>query len=74
MLSKYAVRRYIATNSGVFLSYPGAAMERSYDPVKRDWYRNAIAANGKMIFTAPYLDVGGAGYVVTLSHAIYDRR
>lgn len=73
-LSKYAVRRYFGTKGGVFLTYPGTAMERTYEPSKRDWYRNALKEPGTMIFTAPYLDVGGAGYVVTLSHAIYKRK
>lgn len=71
-LAKYAVRRYIGTRSGVFLVYPGTMIDQSYDPTIRDWFRNAVANPGKMIFTAPYLDVGGAGYIVTLSHAIYE--
>lgn len=73
-LSKYVVRRYIATESGTFLLYPGAAIDRSYEPTRRDWYRNAIRNPGRVILTAPYLDVGGSGYIVTLSHTIRDGR
>ena len=27
---------------------------------------------GQVQLTAPYLDVGGAGYIVTISHSIYE--
>lgn len=66
-LSKYIVRRYIASQSGVFLVYPGTVLERSYQPSQRDWFRRAVELSDSTIFTAPYLDVGGAGYIVTLS-------
>lgn len=72
-LSKYIVRRYIATQSGVFLVYPGTVLERSYHPSQRDWFRRAIELPGRTIFTAPYLDVGGAGYIVTLSRTFQGR-
>lgn len=42
-LAKYAVRRYIGTNSGVFLSYPGTAIERTYDHTKVMAIRGANA-------------------------------
>ncbi|KAI1280521.1 VWFA and cache domain-containing protein 1 [Halotydeus destructor] len=72
-LAKYAVRRYVGTKNGAFLVYPGTAIERSYEPTSRDWFRNALSSPGKLVFTAPYLDVGGAGYIVTLSHTVHDR-
>lgn len=73
-LSKYVVRRYMGSQSGAFLMYPGAVIDRSYHPHQRDWYRNAIANPGRVILTAPYLDVGGSGYIVTLSAVIREGR
>lgn len=72
-VSKYVVRRYIATNSGAFLVYPGIAIDKSYQPTQRDWFKKAINSPNRVVFTAPYLDVGGAGYIVTLSHAVVDK-
>lgn len=72
-MSKYVVRRYIATFSGAFLVYPGIAIDKSYQPTHRDWFKKAVNSPSRVVFTAPYLDVGGAGYIVTLSHAVMDK-
>lgn len=72
-VSKYVVRRYIATTSGAFLVYPGIAIDKSYQPTHRDWFKKAVNSPSRVVFTAPYLDVGGAGYIVTLSHAVVDK-
>ncbi|KFM76624.1 VWFA and cache domain-containing protein 1, partial [Stegodyphus mimosarum] len=70
--SNYIVRRFIATFNGVFQVYPATLIDKSYDPTRRDWYIRALEHPGKIILTAPYLDVGGAGYVITLSHTIFE--
>ncbi|GFR18765.1 VWFA and cache domain-containing protein 1 [Trichonephila clavata] len=70
--SNYIVRRFVATSKGVFLVYPATLMDKSYDATRRDWYIRALEHPGKIILTAPYLDVGGAGYVITLSHTIFE--
>lgn len=64
--------RFVATKSGVFLVYPATVMDKSYDATRRDWYIHALQHPGKIILTPPYLDVGGAGYVITLSHTVYE--
>lgn len=73
-LSKYIVRRYVASHSGVFIVYPGTVLERSYHPSQRDWFRRAVQRPDRTIFTAPYLDVGGGGYIVTLSRAFQGKK
>lgn len=73
-LSKYIVRRYVASQSGVFIVYPGTVLERTYNPSQRDWFRRAVQLPGRTIFTAPYLDVGGGGYIVTLSRAFEGKK
>ncbi|XP_063283945.1 VWFA and cache domain-containing protein 1 isoform X1 [Pelobates fuscus] len=70
-LSSYIVRRYIATPNGVLRIYPGSLMDKAFDPTRRQWYLHALANPGLITFTGPYLDVGGAGYVVTISHTIH---
>lgn len=35
-------------------------------------YMRAVEFPGKVTLTAPYLDHGGAGYIVTISHTIYE--
>ncbi|KAE8746531.1 hypothetical protein FOCC_FOCC006765 [Frankliniella occidentalis] len=73
-LRKYTVRRYVATPSGVLVSYPSSPIEDSFDPTRRHWYTRAMEFPGRVVLTAPYLDVGGAGYIVTLSHTIFEGR
>ncbi|XP_013142701.1 PREDICTED: VWFA and cache domain-containing protein CG16868 [Papilio polytes] len=68
--SKYVVRRYAVTESGVLVMYPGTVLEYDYEPVRRQWFTFAMENPGKIILTPPNLDVGGAGYVVTISYAI----
>ncbi|MGH0183666.1 UNVERIFIED_CONTAM: hypothetical protein FKN15_025037 [Acipenser sinensis] len=73
-LNSYIVRRYIATPNGVLRIYPGSLMDKAFDPTRRQWYLHAVANPGLITFTGPYLDVGGAGYVVTISHTIHASR
>ncbi|KAK3718988.1 hypothetical protein QZH41_013156, partial [Actinostola sp. cb2023] len=41
-----------------------------YDPTTRPWYHAAKSYPGKLDFSVPYLDNGGAGVVVTTSQTI----
>ncbi|MBV96623.1 VWFA and cache domain-containing protein 1, partial [Eschrichtius robustus] len=70
-LNTYIVRRYIATPNGVLRIYPGSLMDKAFDPTRRQWYLHAVANPGLISLTGPYLDIGGAGYVVTISHTIH---
>ncbi|XP_066955648.1 VWFA and cache domain-containing protein 1 [Macrobrachium rosenbergii] len=73
-LSKYIIRRYAAAPSGVTLMYPGTLLDRSYDPRAQAWYLDAASNPGKVVVSAPYLDPGGAGHIVTVSHTVYQGR
>ncbi|CAG5123241.1 unnamed protein product, partial [Candidula unifasciata] len=68
----YIVRRYVATPSGVLRTFPGTLLDKMYDPTKREWYNRAMEYPGHVTLSAPYLDVGGAGYIVTISHTIFE--
>ena len=69
--SKYVVRKYIAVVSGSFTVFPGSLMDLSYRPKNRPWYIRAISEPEKIHLLPPYMDVGGSGYIVTISQAIY---
>ncbi|XP_046344826.2 VWFA and cache domain-containing protein 1-like [Haliotis rufescens] len=71
-LKDYIIRRYVATPSGVFRMFPGTLLDKTFDPTKRSWYTRAMEFPGHVTLTAPYLDVGGAGYIVTISHTIFE--
>ncbi|XP_037946193.1 VWFA and cache domain-containing protein CG16868 [Teleopsis dalmanni] len=68
------IRRYIATVSGVLQVYPGCLLSNNYDPTRRPWFRKAMQLPGKIVTTEPYLDAGGAGYIVTVAHTIFERK
>lgn len=69
-LSKYIIRRYVATLSGALQMYPGCVLETNFEPSRRPWFMKALEHPGKIVITEPYLDAGGAGYIVTISHTI----
>ena len=72
VLLQYIAFRFVSTPGGVLLTFPGTLLSKDYDPTRRDWYSRALEYPGKVTLTAPYLDKGGAGYIVTISHTIYD--
>ena len=63
-LNDHIVRRYVATPTGVLRMFPGTLLSKAYNPLEQRWYTRALQHPGKVVFTGPYLDVGGAGYVV----------
>ncbi|KAG7208330.1 hypothetical protein KM043_014566 [Ampulex compressa] len=70
-VNKFVVRRYVTgTVSGILEIYPGIIIDSGFDPKRRMWYGKALEHPGKVILTPPYLDAGGSGYVITLSHIV----
>ncbi|TRY61764.1 hypothetical protein TCAL_02127 [Tigriopus californicus] len=63
------VRRYVATQSGILVCFPGK-FDPGLDFTQQTWFINAIRNPDRVMFTAPYLDPLGAGYIVTLSLAL----
>ncbi|KAI8422518.1 hypothetical protein MSG28_006329 [Choristoneura fumiferana] len=45
-------------------------LEYDYEPVRRPWFTYALENPDKIVLTPPNLDVGGAGYVVSISYAV----
>jgi len=62
---------YIATDSGMFLIYPGkGTLPRDYDPRTRQWYVQAAAQGGQVWSDAPYVDADNNGLIMTCSQAV----
>lgn len=71
-LKNYIIRRYAATTSGVIQVYPGCILGTDLEPSQRPWFRKAMQHPGRIVVTEPYLDAGGAGYIVTIAHTIFE--
>ncbi|VDI58540.1 Hypothetical predicted protein [Mytilus galloprovincialis] len=69
-LSEFVVWRYIGTADGVMRLYPGVELPKNYDHTRRAWYKRTIALKGQDVVSAPYLDLWGSGYLITLSKTI----
>jgi hypothetical protein len=73
LLRQFVVRRYAATaTSGVMIEYPATVRPASFDPLRRPWYQKAVEFPGKIVVTGPSLDPSGSGFVVSISHTIYE--
>ncbi|CAG9855267.1 unnamed protein product [Phyllotreta striolata] len=68
-MSKYVVRRYAVSSSGVFQMFPGSTLKTGWTPTKALWYYKSWQFRGKVVLMPPYLDKGGAGYIITLAYA-----
>lgn len=71
-IEKYVVRRYITSMNGIVMMYPGFSLPNDFDPSRRFWFQKAMENAGKLTITPPYLDIGGAGYIVTISNVIFE--
>lgn len=71
-IEKYVIRRYITSMNGIVLMYPGFSLPNDFDPSRRSWFQKAMENAGKLTITSPYLDIGGAGYIVTISCVIFE--
>lgn len=47
---------YLATKDTGYINWPEVGISAGYDPTTREWYQEAIKANGEIIRTAPYVD------------------
>lgn len=70
-MKNYIIRRYITTINGVLEIFPGCTFETNFEPSERPWYLSAMEHPRKSVVTKPYLDAGGAGYIFTISHTIF---
>lgn len=63
---------YVATKDNKFLSYPRKNSGSGYKPTERDWYKNAMKANGEAVWSTPYKDAFSGELVITVSQMIHE--
>ncbi len=63
---------YFASTKKDMLIAPKQQLPEGYDPTVRDWYKEAVNANGKMSYSEPYQDAITKKLVLTISHAVFD--
>lgn len=57
---------------GDTIIYPSDELDDDFDPRKRDWYKNAVEANGDIVWAEPYVGAGSSDMVITVSKAYYN--
>jgi sigma-B regulation protein RsbU (phosphoserine phosphatase) len=73
--TKYIDSVYIATTDGkmtIFSKDPNHSLDKSYNPLQREWYQNAVASK-KLVWSGVYQDAGPDGKrVITCSKVFYN--
>lgn len=62
---------YLATKEGGYINWPEGDISADYDPTIREWYKVAVAADGKIIRTAPYVDTTNS-MIISNARAVKD--
>lgn len=73
-LKKYVIRRYVASMNGVLQIFPGCSLDVNFEATRRPWFIKAMESKGMIAITEPYLDAGGAGFIVSVSYTIFEDR
>lgn len=72
---EYLLNTYLATQNGEFYlsNIPPEEVDlKEFDPRQREWYIEAEAADGNVIWTQPYMDTGTGKSTITLAKALID--
>jgi methyl-accepting chemotaxis protein len=67
-----AVGIYLGMESGEFLIKPTQKMPDGYDARERPWYKDALASNGKVVVTEPYVDAFTGQILITVAQQLKD--
>lgn len=62
----------VIDETGEVVIYPVADLGDDFNARERDWYQNAVEANGSTVWTDPYIDASTGETVVTVAKAYYD--
>ncbi|CUA79030.1 methyl-accepting chemotaxis protein [Anoxybacillus suryakundensis] len=63
---------YIGTANGNMYTTPSVDLPPDFDPTTRPWYKAAVAAPDKVIWTESYVDAVTNDYIVTIAKAIVE--
>ncbi|OXS76266.1 chemotaxis protein [Lysinibacillus sp. KCTC 33748] len=71
-LSPDVLSIYVGTNDGEVFVEP-KSNSADYNPLERDWYKEATALKGETLITNPYIDAGTGEMVVTVAQQLKDQ-
>ncbi len=63
---------YIGTANGNMYTTPSVDLPPDFDPTTRPWYKAAVAAPDKVIWTESYVDAVTNDYIVTIAKAMVE--
>jgi len=68
------IQSYVGFESnGMLRRYPGNVIsDRSYDPRLRGWYLGAVNSDNEIVYTSPYRDFFGLGWMITIAQVVND--
>lgn len=58
--------------TGEFIDFPDRDQGEDYNPKERSWYKDAVAAEGEIVWTEPYESASTGKPVITASKAYYN--
>ena len=61
---------YICTTDGYYVVYPWTKIRKEFYPFNREWYKEAIKANGKNVWVGPYISANDNKIIMTCAKAV----
>ena len=61
----------VLDQTGEVIIYPEVDLGNDFNAKERDWYQNAVGANGETVWTEPYIDESTGKTVVTVARAYF---
>lgn len=64
---------YLGTEKGSYVLWPESVIKKGYNPVKRDWYKDAQSSNESVVRTIPYIDIATNSMMTSNVRSIKDK-
>lgn len=61
---------YVCTADGYYVSYPWTKPRTGFSPYKREWYRDAVKADGGQVWAGPYVSAHESKIILTCARAV----
>ena len=61
---------YVCASNGYYVSYPWSEPQQDFSPFDRDWYREAVNANGVQVWVGPYISAHKDKIILTCARAV----
>ncbi len=61
---------YVYTSDGYYISYPWTKPRKCFLPFKREWYKEAVKASGRVVWVGPYISSNANKIIMTCAKAI----